>query len=631
MSSSSSVNNAAAGQPSILTNMTSGIELEVIAYAPSGVDPQRHLSNALRQPFLLPCSKCNQTHCWKLPFSGLLDPKKFTQGSSYAGWKLIKDGSVRPDKDELVHVPTGSTFFNMEIVSRVMNFTKPTPCPLGQTYPCTGEPLDWDAQTEIFSVIQTVNEAFSGPGYCLAINKNTGYHVHFGDGKNSPPVKTSLGMFGVFAALERQLDQILTCSRIPILRHRGHPDPGVHRDNAVYKYDQKAKQSYFAGSGSRVFLENLRMKIDIISKTRDSRIVASTLQDANVPAWLDRLSEFDTVKNFLDNYPNCSAGRDLGSRYLAVNLDNLYSKRGKNTVEVRLSPGSMDPSEVYAWYEFVGKLMLWLSTPAIAHNSIILDIWADPNSTVLDLIKQIDASQFALDYYTDRLTPDWAVRRHSRLTSNIDDNDPFKAFKLAIENNRLKDAHREAVDAKISQKLEGGYYGQLPDTVFKTLPAEIQNHPDGHTLNMDACDYEQWADKAIAVAKAIDFYAPLSPTGSESDCDCKMCQMEKCGCKKCLKMLRRLCCDCGCDCKCCSKKSLKLDLSSYLSDWSEEFPFRKTDTQKRTFATAPPPKGFPDTRPDTPISSDDDEGLPDTYPDTPASSDDDIDSSYYGL
>ncbi|KAH0351660.1 hypothetical protein KCU83_g4086, partial [Aureobasidium melanogenum] len=630
MSSSNSVNNAA-GQPSILTSMTSGIELEVIAYAPSGVNPQHHLSNALRQPVLLPCSKCSQTHMWKLPYLGLLDRKTFAEGFSYAGWKTIKDGSVRPDKDELVHVPSGSTFFNMEIVSRVMNFTKPTPCPPNQTYPCTGEPFEWEAQTEIFSVIQRANEAFSDPGYCLAINKNTGYHVHFGNGKNQPPVKTSLGMFGVFTALERQLDQILTCSRIPILRHRGHPDFGVPRPNAVYKYDQKAKQSWFVGSGSRVFLENLRMVVDASSgkfepaflknfavvvdatissgkcKPEDNhRAVTSVLQDANVPAWLGRLSEFNEVEDFLDDYPNRRAGEDLGSRYLAVNLENLYSKRGKNTVEVRLSPGSMDPSEVYAWYEFVGKLMLWLSTPAIAHNSIILDIWADPNSTVLDLIKQIGASQFCSDYYTDRLTPDWAVRRHSRLTSDIDDNDPFKAFKLAIENNRLKDAHREAVDAKISQKLEGGYYGQLPETVFKTLPDEIQNHPDSHTLNMDACDYEKWADKAIAVAKIIDLYAPFSPTDSESECDCEWCQWGRCKCKKCRKIACKLCYDCSGF----ARRGSKHSLASHHSDSSEEFPFRKTDNSKRTFATPAPPKGFPD---------------------TPASSENDVDLSYYGL
>ncbi|KAH0007603.1 hypothetical protein KCU78_g11687, partial [Aureobasidium melanogenum] len=624
MSSSSSVNNAA-GQPSILTNMTSGIELEVLAYAPSGVDPRRHLANALSQPVLLPCSKCNQSHSWKLPYLGLLDRKNFAEGFSYAGWKIMKDGSVRPDKGELVHVPSGSTFFNMEIVSRVMNFTKPTPCPLNQTYPCTGEPFEWEAQTEIFSVIQRANEAFSGPGYCLAINRNTGYHVHFGDGKNQPPVKTSLGMFGVFTALERQLDQILTCSRIQILRYRGHPDPGLYRPNAVYKYDQKAKQSWFVGSGSRVFLENLREVVDASSgkyepeflerlalfgkdcidyhvKPEDNhRAVTSVLQDANVPAWLGRLSKFNTIKDFQNDYPNCRAGEDLGSRYLAVNLDNLRSSGGKNTVEVRLSPGSMDPSEVYAWYDFVGKLMLWLSTPAIAHNSIILDIWADPNSTILDLIKQIGASPFTTDYYTDRLTPDWAVRRHSRLTSNIDDNDPFKAFKLAIENNRLKDAHREAVDAKISQKLEGGYYGQLPETVFKTLPDEVQNHPDSHTLNMDACDYEKWADKAIAVAKTIDFYGPFSPTDSESECDCEWCAWGRCKCKKCDKFPCKLCFVCSGFIRRGSKHSLK----SHHSDSSEEFPFRKTDNSKRTFATPAPPEGFPDTRPDTPISSDD--------------------------
>jgi hypothetical protein len=132
--------------------------------------------------------------------------------------------SVRPDKDEASDVPAGSRFFSMEVVSRVMNFTKSTPCPLGQRYPCTGEPFEWNSQIEIFSVMHRIQEAFSGPGFCLANNKNTGLHIHFGNGEEKPPVRTSLGMFAVFTALERLFDSALNCSRMPLLPHNGHPD-----------------------------------------------------------------------------------------------------------------------------------------------------------------------------------------------------------------------------------------------------------------------------------------------------------------------------------------------------------------------------------------------------------------------
>jgi hypothetical protein len=68
-----STNEQPNNEPSILTNMTSGIELEVLAYTPLGVDPVQHLSNALSNPVLLECSRCNKSHPWKLPFISLLE------------------------------------------------------------------------------------------------------------------------------------------------------------------------------------------------------------------------------------------------------------------------------------------------------------------------------------------------------------------------------------------------------------------------------------------------------------------------------------------------------------------------------------------------------------------------------
>ena len=559
-------------QPSILTNMTTGIELEALIYAPRGIDPVRHLSNALCKPVLLNCSKCNKAHPWRLPFNNLRDQRRYIEEKTwYAGWQITDDMSAQPDKDERIHVPKGSEFFHLEVVSRIINFTKPTPCILGQKYPCTGEPFEWDAQTEIFSFMQRMQEAFSGPGFCIANNKNTGLHIHFGNGEEKPPVHTSLGMFGAFAALERLFDSILTCSRIPILPFNGHPDCGLQRRSAVYKYDQSMRENQWIGSLSYVFLQNLRTYVNRMTSgtTDDSQDrrpeITDQLKQANVPDMLRVLSRYNDIKTFVRHYPNLRGDRCRDARYLAVNLTNLYKsdtdtidaqeydvddeddgddgddeadkeekaevnlsqradycdecdcgddendKDGEDddyadpetgTVEVRLNSGTRDPTEVWAAYDFMGKLMLWLSDYRYHHINTILNLWENPDSTLLDVVKLVGASQTTIDYYTDRLSADWADRRHSRLTSAVDANDNFKAFKFAIEKNRLKDSRRKAVDAKIQQKLESGYYGQVSAEVFNTLAPEIQNHPNSHVLNIDTCDYERWADKAIADHKA---------------------------------------------------------------------------------------------------------------------------------
>jgi hypothetical protein len=436
-----SVNGPSNNELSILTNMTTGTELEVIAYAPQGVDPKRHLSNALSKPVLLVCTKCNRSHPWKLPFIKFLG--KESQGS-YAGWQITEDMSVRPDKDELIHIPANSTFFPMEVVSRVIDFTRPTPCPLGQRYPCTGGPFERTSKTEIFSVMQRVQEVFSSPGFCVANDKNTGLHIHYGNGDGRPPARTALGMFGIFAALERLFDSASTCSRMPLLPSKGHPNCGIPRPSAVYKYDQKMEESRFIGSLSCVFLHNLRINHNAITSGRvgdpqAKRVAAlKILRKANVPGMLSDITSFDDVGEFMDYHPSTSGLEYRPPRYLAINLTNLgtggsgppkgykYGKGGtkdsesdkkwesdkknctdercicgrcekapnseKGNVEVRLNSGTMDPSDVWGSYEFMGKLMLWLYTPGIDHNAVILSLWADPESTLLDLINEVGAS-----------------------------------------------------------------------------------------------------------------------------------------------------------------------------------------------------------------------------------------------
>ncbi|KAH0339544.1 hypothetical protein KCU81_g7136, partial [Aureobasidium melanogenum] len=361
----------AAGQPSIMENMTFGIEFEFLCYTPHGVSPRSHLSQALREPVDLLCSRCAQNHSWKLPVEGTLDG--FV--APFSTWTLHRDNTVKASDDETVHVPKGSDFYSMELVSRVMNFSNPTTDPIGQTYPCTGELLEWDSQTEISTFIQKVQEAFSGTGYRASTNKSTWLHIHFGNGKHQPSVQTAL------------------VSRISSLPFEG-PTPGLRGMAPEYKYGQVNE---WVGAGSRAFLEMMRWRVkraikDDAETTRFT--ITEQLQGCSPPFWLDSISVPDEVETFLDNWPlDDSVGEPLSRRSMAVNLNNLTSNVGKCTVEVRAAPGSLDFSEVWAWSQFMGKLMLWLSTPAVDHNAIITNIWADPDSTVLDLLNEIGASR----------------------------------------------------------------------------------------------------------------------------------------------------------------------------------------------------------------------------------------------
>ncbi|KAG9858590.1 hypothetical protein KCU98_g574, partial [Aureobasidium melanogenum] len=487
----------AAGQPSIMENMSFGIEFEFLCYTPRDVSPKSHLSKVLKQPVVLPCTRCTQSLTWTLPVEGTLNG--FVH--PFSTWTMHRDGIVKASADEKFHVPEGSNFYSMELVSRVMNFSKSTPDPIGQKYPCNGDLLEWDSQTEISTFLQKVHEAFSGTGYSSSTNKSTRLHIHFGNGKHQPSIKTSLGMFGVFAALERQFDQISPISRISGMPFKG-ATPGVRGLIPEYTY---GKVNEWVRAGSRAFLETMRSNVKTAMEDNpetNRSTITKELQACSPPFWLSTISKFDEeVETFVNTWPLYdSTGDELCRRSMAVNLQNLMSTVGKSTVEVRAAPGSLDFSEVWAWSQSIGKLMLWLSTPNIDHNAIITIIWANPASTILDLLKEIGASQSTINYYTDRLSIDWAVRRHTRLTSTIDKDDPFKSFLLTVENNRLADHCREGVDFKIMQKLGGGYYGQIPDAVFKTLPAWIQDFPEIF-FNMETCDYEKWTDKVIADAE----------------------------------------------------------------------------------------------------------------------------------
>ncbi|KAH0174712.1 hypothetical protein KCU67_g620, partial [Aureobasidium melanogenum] len=89
----------AAGQPSIMENMTFGIEFEFLCYTPRDVSPKSHLSKVLKEPVVLPCTRCTHSHTWTLPVKGTLDG--FVP--PFSTWTMHRDNTVKASDDEEVY------------------------------------------------------------------------------------------------------------------------------------------------------------------------------------------------------------------------------------------------------------------------------------------------------------------------------------------------------------------------------------------------------------------------------------------------------------------------------------------------------------------------------------------------
>jgi hypothetical protein len=500
------ISNQAAGQfQHLQENLTFGVEFEFLAYTPSNIrHPLRYLDAAMRQPVALHCSKCGHDHSWTLPVSGTLTNEAMARSARYPVWSAHRDETVAPLNNEQLYVPKGSNFFSMEVVSRVMNFTKPTPCPLNQIYPCTGEPLEWDYKTEINAILSIIHAAFSGPGFHACTNLSTGLHVHLGNGSLPPPERTSIYMYGIFAALEHLFEQCFPVSRI--LSYKDDATlPSINRPSPVWCHDDSGQTPWCAPISNGMIEKIWENILDAVEDEDDHQLMRS-----NVKNELQRMNAFDFYKT-ITSFDTLHALREQipCRRACAVNLTNLMNQgMGKQTIEIRSGGGSLDKTEVLAWIDLLGKLTLWITNPNIDHDTIIKDLWSNPARSIIDLVQHINASSSTLSFYTHRLSPNWAQHRHDTILNKIPICDPFKRFRTVVENNRLRDYRSRAVNSQMQKKLQGGCYGQFPSDFLKanlwSFAAELTNgdNSDGLILSQDACDYEKWTDDAIVAATA---------------------------------------------------------------------------------------------------------------------------------
>lgn len=216
-------------------DLTFGVELECIGFTPfsSPKSATQLCSEILQQKVLIPCKhKCERgVHEWYLPVREEVVAEKSISTSSFSAWEIQRDTSIRLNDQEqkavdrtaynngAAYSEPDSKFEDIELVSRVLSFDQPTPCPRGQIYPCTKEPLEWQWREEIIAILEALQKGFSKPGYRIMVNGSTGLHVHLGHGPQGFRLDTVKGIVGGFVALERCLDSIM-----PINRIVGHMD-----------------------------------------------------------------------------------------------------------------------------------------------------------------------------------------------------------------------------------------------------------------------------------------------------------------------------------------------------------------------------------------------------------------------
>ena len=80
-------------------------------------------------------------------------------------WIVTRDCSVKLTYDEQLLLPHDHSASDIEFASRILDFNNPSPCPHGQHFPCTDQPLIWDWKTEVSTIIETVKRACNKPGW----------------------------------------------------------------------------------------------------------------------------------------------------------------------------------------------------------------------------------------------------------------------------------------------------------------------------------------------------------------------------------------------------------------------------------------------------------------------------------
>jgi hypothetical protein len=556
-------NTVAAGQRA-KSELTFGIELEFVAMVPKKITMQygsaqnyliSYLSNAQVK---LPC---NQPGCEEKEHEFLLPMHGDCSYEEYDYWKLATDTTIHLDDHDLESNLVDHSYDGLELISRVQKFEGTSPCPTGQVYPCTKEPLEWSWKEELRVFLQVVHEAFSGPGFCAIVNESTGFHVHLGKnpghGDKGLPLEVAQGIMGTMTALERSFDQLLTTHRIsgsssvliPGMWRTGHVNllPGIQIEgfHALFKpgiiedadfnnqwcpalsnamFTGLHRQIYHAATQTDARRATTTSPTSAIAAAASATISAKTAEEIeqylfgfNVPSWLNMIKGNSNIEQLKSMFYH--------DKYTALSLRGLGESNGPPTVEVRTHAGSLDFEEIKAWIDLLTSLAHWVeTTPKEKVFSYLEESWRDVNYNICSLARAVRASDQTVAHYDFVLSSRYAQWRFEKYTSRrLNFTNKLENFNRTTEEQRRKAFSRENVDEKIRLKLESGRYGQLPTSFLEAQPEpEIFSRPEAKFLHLNGWGQKAWTEilkNFYRVEYQLDLTVKDSVDGSEASSD----------------------------------------------------------------------------------------------------------------
>lgn len=486
---------------------TFGVELEFLVLVPGEYPYTAHhaVFEALNEKITLPCPfNCELgQHDFKLPVDN--EPPSYWNyheaDNDYRTWIVTRDCSVKLTDEEKRLYPDDAVVSNVEIPSRILNFSIPSPCPHGQVWPCNGQPLMWYWRDEITAIINTLKQRLNKPGFRVFTTKTCGLHVHIGRRKSGFTLAIAKNIMGIFTAWERCFDTLLTVDRIAGYEddHAALPTLKLASSNSsILPWTASAGWKYSLPLSVRQF-EHLGHD-SMTALESDDYFKWSDLvkHGASIPYWLHRLY---ATTDFAE------LGLYSTAHQSSINLEHLVHNDTKTpTIEIRLHPGTLELNEILAWIDLLCNLSFHAETnTTTAVPAYLESAYENPSLTLVDIARFFNASSATIDHYSNMLSPDYSSQRFHQNTST-QPNDSLTALYTYNANHRLSQTSPSAISARITQKLTSGRYGQFPAPFLKrVLPEEVIKaaNKDAKFLSdeMDKKGLEHWSNEVESVVQ----------------------------------------------------------------------------------------------------------------------------------
>ena len=455
------------------------------------------LSNSRKQPEA-ECATRRKPHNFSLELW-----REGDDGDPYAKWSVVRDPTAEPTKEEKEilgkHLPDYQ-FNDIEIRSRVLHLNKTLKTWTEANFQNTGEDhtheVSYDEEIKaVLNLLRTELRDFreheSKKYFYLYVNPNCGLHVHIGRGKTGhdslelPVVKK---IFAAMVACEKQIDGLHAVSRITGSKLGTTENPPKGFIPITKPYEYLIDKTVGNLPPSVIFVHTTHGRRCGKMKDESSRFEPEFRCD--IGAWITLIRETKTLKELDD------LQRKQG-RTCTINLYRVTDPKGRSrpTIEFRQHTGTLEPTEVLAYIDFLTKLVSGCHTISdnhfyakfqpleqISEQTLTVVSNADfsrRDLKTLSLCRDIGCSKETIKYYElkvheegDKMPRKQALREIRDAAAVRTTRDNFDPMALLIECNAeivFKDTRPSEVNAWIQEKLKEGGYGQFSAAYLKSV------------------------------------------------------------------------------------------------------------------------------------------------------------------